>query len=239
MTREPNTREPQQLVFDLALRPALGAEDFMVSRANAAAIALVDRWPDWPLASAFVAGPERSGKSHLANVWRLKSGAGKLIAARALTEAAIPELARHGALVIEDADRGIGDERVFFHLLNLAREHRHSLLVTSARAPGDLDIALPDLRSRLRALPLVLIEAPDEDLLCAVLVKQFNDRQLIVDPQVISYLVLHMDRSMAAAAALVGEIDRRALAFKRRVTRALASEAIEALASAEPRRLAG
>ncbi len=239
MTREPVTREPQQLVFDLALRPALGAEDFMVSSANAAAIALVDRWPDWPLASAFVAGPARSGKSHLANVWRLKSRAGKPIEAPALREDAISELARHGALVIEDVDRGVGDERVLFHLLNLAREHRHSLLITSARAPGDLDIALPDLRSRLRALPLVHIEAPDDDLLRAVLVKQFNDRQLIVDPQVISYLVLHMERSTAAAASLVGEIDRRALAFKRRVTRALAADAIAAQVAAEPRRLAG
>lgn len=234
------TREPAQLVFDLALRPALGAEDFMVSRANAAAIALVDRWPDWPLASAFVTGPARSGKTHLANVWRLKSGAGKPLQAQALSEHAIAQLAQDDALVIEDVDRGIADERVFFHLLNLAREHRRHLLITSARAPGELEIALPDLRSRLRALPLVHIEAPDEDLLRAVLVKLFSDRQLIVEPHVIGHLVLHMDRSMAAATRLVNEIDRRALAAKRRVTRTLAAEVLATLAAgAEPRRLAG
>lgn len=233
------TEEPRQLVLDLPLRPALGAEDFMVSSANSAAIALVDRWPDWPLASVFVTGPARSGKSHLANVWRLKSGAGKPLAAETLSESAVAQLAETGALVIEDVDRGVGDERAFFHLLNLAREHRHHLFITSALAPGDLDITLPDLRSRLRALPLVHIEAPDEDLLRNVLVKLFNDRQLVVEPHVISHLVLHMERSMATATRLVDEIDRRALATKRRVTRALVAEVLAAGVFELPQRLAG
>lgn len=222
--------QPAQLVFDLALRPALGAEDFMVSSANAAAVALVDRWPDWPLASAYVAGPARSGKSHLANVWRLKSGAAKPIEASALIESAVEQLGRDGALVIENVDRGVGCEQTFFHLLNLAREHRRHLLITAACDPGNLQITLPDLRSRLRALPLVRIDAPDHDLLRAVLVKLFNDRQLIVEPHVIEHLVLHMERSMAAATEIAGEIDRRALASKRRVTRALAAEVLAALA---------
>lgn len=228
------THEPAQLVLELALRPALGAEDFLVSRSNAAAVSLVDRWPDWPLASAFVMGPARSGKSHLANVWRLKSGACEPLKAATLREDAIDLIAHHAALVIEDVHEGLADERVLFHLLNLAREHRYHLLLTSVRAPGDLEIALPDLRSRLRALPLVCIEAPDTDLLRAVLVKLFSDRQMAVEPHVIEHLALHMDRSMASATRLVDEIDRRALAARRRVTRALAAEVLSLqLASAE------
>lgn len=228
------TPAPEQLVLDLALRPALGAEDFMVSRANAAAVDLVDRWPDWPLASAMVVGPARSGKSHLANVWRRRSGAGRPIPAASIDEGAIGLLEQFGALVIEDIDQGIADDRAMFHLLNVAREHRRHLLLTSARAPGDLDVALPDLRSRLRALPLVHIEAPDVDLLRGVLVKLFNDRQLIVEPHVIGHLVLHMERSMAMATRLVDEIDRRALAGKRRVSRTLAAEVLSATAEGEP-----
>lgn len=217
---------PRQLVLDLGFRPALGAEDFLVSPANAAAVALVDRWPDWPLASALVIGPERSGKSHLANVWRLRSGAAEPIAADQLQDGVVQTLARTGALVIEDIDRGIADERVLFHLLNLAREHRQHLLLTSVRAPGELQVALPDLRSRLRALPIVRIEPPDEDLLKALLVKLFADRQLAVEPHVIGHIARHMERSMAAATRLVDEIDRRALATHRKVTRPLASEVL-------------
>lgn len=218
--------EPRQLILDLPHRPALAAEDFLVSDANSAAVALIDRWPDWPQASALVVGPARSGKSHLANVWRLRSGAETLLPAADIDEAVIAHLQQSRALVIEDLDRGIGSERVLFHLLNVAKETQAHLLLTSARAPEQLQVALPDLRSRLRALALVRIEAPDEALLRAVLVKLFNDRQLVVEPHVIEHLALHVDRSMAAAARVVDEIDRRALATKRRVTRTLAAEVL-------------
>jgi len=76
------TRPSRQLVLDLPHRAALAAEDFLVSGANRAAADIVDRWPDWPLASLMVVAPPRAGKSHLANVWRLKSGAARLYARR-------------------------------------------------------------------------------------------------------------------------------------------------------------
>lgn len=231
--------EPAQLVLDLPHRAALGAEDFLVSGANAAAVDLVDRWPDWALASALVVGPERSGKSHLAHVWRLRSKAPPAVAAASLDDAAIEALTGTGALVVEDLDRGIGNEQTLFHLLNAAREHRAHMLLTSARPPGALDVALPDLRSRLRALPVVAIQPPDEELLKAVMVKLFADRQLAVDPLVIEHLSRHMERSFATATELVARIDQRALATKRRVTRALATEILSGRSSAAQEDAAG
>ena len=153
--------------------------------------------------------------------------------AEGLDESAVTILQRDKTMVIEDIDRGIGNERALFHLLNLTREHGMHLLLTSSRAPGDLEIALPDLRSRLRALPVVRIEKPDAGLLRAVLVKLFNDRQLTVEPHVIGHVALHMEQSMAAAVQLVDEIDRRALAAHRKVTRTLAAEVLADLQSAE------
>jgi len=217
------TGASRQLLLDLAQRPALGAEDFLVSASNQAAADMIDRWPDWPLASIMVVAPARAGKTHLANVWRLKSGASRLEAAALCEE----DVARaNGALLVEDLHSGIGNERALFHLLNLVREHRLSMLLTSRVPPGELDVRLPDLRSRLRALPLVGIDRPDEGLLKAVLVKHFSDRQLAVEPHVINHLALHMEQSMAAAADLVAEIDRLAMASHRKVTRALAAEAL-------------
>ncbi|HJZ45096.1 MAG TPA: DnaA/Hda family protein [Hyphomicrobiaceae bacterium] len=217
------TGAPGQLILDLPHRPALGAEDFLISRSNQAAADIVDRWPDWPHHSLVVVAPPGSGKTHLANVWRLKSGAARL-EAWALGEADV--VRAKGALVVEDLHAGVADERALFHLLNLVREHKLSMLLTSRSAPGELTVALPDLRSRLRALPLVTIAPPDEALLKAVLVKQFADRQLSVEPHLIAYIALHMEQSMEAAAAIVADIDRAAMASHRKVTRALAAEVL-------------
>jgi chromosomal replication initiation ATPase DnaA len=205
--------EPNQFVFDWGARPALGAEDFLVGESNAAAVALVDRWPDWSMSSALVVGPPQSGKSHLAHVWELRSDA-TMLAAHELTEAHVPELMHRPALVIEDIDRGIGCEQALFHLLNLAREQRTSLLLTSRAPAGELDIALPDLG------------APDPTLLTAVLVKLLADRQIAVAPPLVHYMAREVDRSIAAAVRLVETIDRLSLATRRPITRGLASEAL-------------
>jgi chromosomal replication initiation ATPase DnaA len=175
-----------------------------------------------------VVAPARAGKTHLANVWRLRSGAARLEAAR-LSEREVETAQGH--LLVEDLHAGIAHERALFHLLNLVREHKTSMLLTSRVPPGELDVALPDLRSRLRALPVVTISPPDEALLKAVLVKHFADRQLAVEPHVINYIALHMEQSMAAAAAVVAEVDRAAMASHRKVTRALAAEVLARQAS--------
>ncbi len=227
MTSPVPPRPPEQLVLDLPHRPALGSEDFLVGRCNGSAVELIDRWPDWPSHAAAVIGPQSAGKSHLAHVWRLKSSADS-VTAQAISERTIAEFEANPVLAIEDLDRGIGDDRILFHLLNLAREKRGSLLLTSRLPPGDLTVALPDLRSRLRALPLVSIDAPDDDVLKVVLVKLFADRQLTVEPHVIGHLALHMERSFEAARSLVEACDRLALSQQRRVTRALAGQALAA-----------
>lgn len=222
------TAAPRQLVFDLAHRQALGAEDFLVSRSNEAAVEMIDRWPNWPHPASLVAGPQGSGKSHLANVWRLRSGAGTVTAAM-LDDAAVAALEPGAALVVEDLDRGIADEKALFHLLNRARESKLSLLLTSRIPPGEQEFRVPDLRSRLRALPIVEVQPPDEALLKAVLVKLFTDRQLAVEPLVIDYLAVRMERSMAAASRIVAVVDRLALATHRKLTRPLAAEALASL----------
>ncbi len=222
----------EQLVFDWGARPALGAEDFLVGPSNEMAVRLVDRWPDWSMSSALVVGPAQSGKSHLAHVWQLRSNAVMLGAAE-LDQDRVPELIGLPAVVVEDIDRAIASEQALFHLLNLAREQRTSLLLTSRAPAGELTIALPDLRSRLRALAMTEIGAPDQTLLTAVLVKLLADRQISAAPAVVHYMARELDRSFAAAAHLVEALDRLSLAQQRPVTRPLAAEALAALRRAE------
>jgi chromosomal replication initiation ATPase DnaA len=220
------TANSEQLVLDLAVRPALGFEDFLISASNTAAVDIIDRWPNWPHWAIAVIGPAMSGKTHLANVWRMKSGA-DVVCAVDVDESAVTQLVSRRALVIENLEQGIGDETALFHVLNTARELGHSVLLTSRVAPGDLMVALPDLRSRLRALPVASIDNPDEHLLRCVLIKHFADRQLLVEPHIVAYIIRHMERSMYAAHEAVAEIDRLALQSHRRVTRALAAEVLK------------
>jgi chromosomal replication initiation ATPase DnaA len=223
--------QPQQLVFELAHRPALGVEDFLVSQSNQEAVALVDRWPDWPVGAAVISGPPGSGKSHLANVWRLKSNAA-VTRAQDISMAGVPELSAAAALVVEDI-ASLRDEQALFHILNLVREQRLAVLLTSHKPPGDLVITLPDLKSRLKALPFAAIAPPDDALLQFVLVKLFADRQLTVEPATVSYIMLRMERSLEAARLIVAEVDRQALVLRRGATRAVASAALEKLGFSE------
>jgi chromosomal replication initiation ATPase DnaA len=205
----------------------MGREDFLVSDSNAAAVALIDRWPDWPVGAAVIAGSRGSGKTHLANVWLLRSGA-RIFEASEISRDGVPAIAAVGSAAIENVQE-LADEAALFHLLNLVREQRLQVLLTTDTAPGDLSVKLPDLRSRLKALPLASIAAPDDPLLRAVLVKLFADRQLSVEPHVIDYVLVRMERSMLGAERLVAEADRQALRLQRRVTRAVAAAALDEL----------
>lgn len=217
----------QQLGFDMPGPAALGREDFLVAPSNALAIALIDAWPEWSGGKMLLIGPQGAGKTHLAHVWAAMSDA-TLVAARTLQTADIPALASK-AVAVEDVDEIAGNaeaETALFHLHNLTLANGHSLLMTGGLAPASWGISLPDLLSRLQGATSAELMPPDDTLLAAVLAKQFNDRQILPKPDVIPYLVAHMDRSFAAAREIVAALDTAALARKQAITRPLAAEVL-------------
>jgi chromosomal replication initiation ATPase DnaA len=196
-----------QIPFDLPHRTALGRDDFFAAPGNRTALALVESWPDWPSHAAILVGPDGSGKSHLAQIWRARSGA-----------QSFPAPLSSKVFLAEDCDRGI-DERALFHALNHARQEGGHILMTARSYPASWNIALPDLASRLRAAPVTEIGLPDDGLLRSVLVKLFADRQIAVDEGTVAYLIARMPRLLGDARELVAEIDRQALAERAEVTR--------------------
>jgi chromosomal replication initiation ATPase DnaA len=215
--------QPRQLAFALPHAESLSRDDFLEGPSNAAAVALVDGWPDWPNPIMLLAGPEGSGKSHLAAVWAEVAGA-RSISAHNLTPAAVPGALATGALVVEDLNPSAFDERALFHLLNLAREDEAFVLITARLPPVAMEVDLRDLRSRLRAVPVVTLQSPDDQLFRALIVKFCADRQLSVDEAIVSYLATRVERSFAAARRSVERLDAEALRLGRPVTRALAAE---------------
>jgi chromosomal replication initiation ATPase DnaA len=221
-----------QLVLDLPVRPALGRADFFVSPANRLALAQVESWPGWPSGRLAVTGPEGAGKTHLAHVWAARAGA-RIIAGADLPGLDLAGMPADAAMVVEDADRlrDLGRSRslaeeALFHLCNHLAAGGGSLMATGRLAPARWRIALADLASRLRAAPVARLEAPDDALLAAVLVKLFADRQIAVAPDLIRYLLARMERSFAAAEALVAALDRAGLSRHRPITARLAAEVL-------------
>jgi chromosomal replication initiation ATPase DnaA len=215
--------QPRQLAFALPHAESFSRDDFLEGPANAAALSLIESWPEWPNRIMLLAGPEGCGKSHLATIWAEQAGA-RSISAHALTAAAVPGALATGAVVIEDLNPQAFDERALFHLMNLAREEGAFVLLTARVPPVAFEVELRDLRSRLRAVPVVTLMPPDDQLLRALIVKFCADRQLNVDETVVSFLATRIERSFAAARRAVEQLDAEALRLGRPVTRALAAE---------------
>lgn len=215
---------PAQLPIPIEHAAALGRDDFIVGDANREAFALVNGWRDWVAPVAVLAGPAGSGKSHLLRVFADDAGA---------TLLAGPDLAGRDPLALagrpvalDDADDAATDPAAFFHLVNAVRAAGGRLLAAGRSDAADWPAAraLPDLASRLRAAQPVRLGAPDDDLLARVLVKLFADRQIDVDRTVVDYLLPRIERSYAAASAIVQRLDEGSLARGRRLGRGLAAE---------------
>lgn len=214
---------PRQLVLALDHAVSFAREDFLPGPSNNAALTLVERWPDWPNHVVALVGPEGAGKSHLASIWAGIAGA-RIMSAKRLGETDLPTAFATGALVVEDLEPAGLDERALFHLLNLAREERAHLLITARMAPAAFTVTIRDLASRLRALPVVTLAAPDDALLRSLIVKLAADRQLSVDEPLVNYVANRIERSFVAARAAVAQLDEEAMRQHRPVTRALAAE---------------
>jgi chromosomal replication initiation ATPase DnaA len=216
-------------------RPALGKADFLVSASNIEAVGLMSGWRDWPRRHMALIGPARAGKTHLAHVWMQESGA-ELLPAALLDDAAAARLVNHGQVVIEDIDglatldpaRRRAAEKALFHLYNLATAEGAWLLLTGREAPARWPVEIPDLASRLAALPVAQVAAPDDALLSSLMVKLFADRQLQVAPGVIEYLARRIERSCAAVEGTVEALDRLSLERKKPITRPMAAEVLGA-----------
>jgi chromosomal replication initiation ATPase DnaA len=218
----------RQLAFDLPAQEAWRREDFFVSPANQVALAALDGWRDWPQRKMVMIGPPGSGKTHLARLWAEETGAHYLRAAD-LAGLDLAGLAAPAAVVVEDAEAVAGNpgaEEALFHLHNMVLPRGH-LLLTARRPVRDWGLHLPDLKSRMEAAGVLRLEAPDDALLSAVLVKLFADRQVMVAPTLIPWMVARMERSLAAARALVAALDARALAEGKPISRAMAAALLD------------
>jgi len=221
----------RQLRLELRRPTSFIREAFVVSPVNEMAVKAVDSWPNWHGGCLALIGPEGSGKSHMAHIWAEKANAKRLKASDAL-----PSLDRLGGapVLLEDADQGAADETLF-HLINRAgADGGGGLLVTARAPPSAWPAALPDLRSRLNALPVAELPPPDDAILKGVLEKFFRERNIRPTDDLIPYLLRRIERSIPRARDVVDQLDEAAGAEHRAVSRALARQILEIHGADEP-----
>lgn len=220
--------DTKQLLLDFPPAVAMAEEDFIPFRGNSEALAWMTSWPNWPSHGLILHGARGSGKTHLAHIWARRSQA-TLISPPEIFASPSPA---PQSLILENADAVAGcveQEEALFHLLNHIAAQRGGafLLLTAQSAPILWPLVIPDLRSRLLALPTAQIAQPDDATLTALIGKLFADRQLRVPAEVITYLARRIERSYAAACTVVARLDKEAMLNKQPVTLTLARTVLE------------
>lgn len=174
-----------QLRLPLGLPDACETE-FLVGESNTRAVHQLEHWATWPVMSALLTGPRKSGRSLLARIFAAKSG----------------------GRIFDDADRA--READVFHAWNQAQQERRPLLIIAEAAPPAWDVKLPDLRSRLAASPLLEIGPPD-DLLMPQLIEHAFERHLLhARPDLVAWLAKRIERSHVAILRVADALESEA-----------------------------
>lgn len=220
---------PGQLALPLpAPAASYDPAELLADESNAAAMEWLRRPADWPQGRLALWGPPGAGKTHLLRWAAARHGGWPLLPGGGPALRGLPAPPEAPGLVLDDADR-VAEEAALFHLINLCAERGQRLLLAGREAPGRWPVALPDLRSRLRATTAVALGPPGDALAAALLAKHFAERQMRVDPAVQAWLLPRLPRDAASLAEAAARLDAAALAEGHRVTRALARRALSAM----------
>ena len=226
----------EQLIFNLNGRCSAGLENFFISKSNEGAVNAVKNWEKWPTKKLLLTGPAGSGKSHLAEYWVEQVGADK-ISLSDICKFDIVRLSEKKGLLIDNIDKIITYssskkeiiEEKLFYLLNFITRTSCYFMMTSSTPMNSWGLKLPDVTSRLRTSVFVELLPPDDNLLMAVILKQFDDKQIKVSPEFVTFVSKRINRSFDSIREFVNLIDQVGLKRKRDITIPIASELIKAL----------
>ena len=206
-------RELNQLLLDFDYKTNFNEHDFYLSKSNSNAFNLINRWPDWDKKILNISGEKFSGKSHLANIFKLKSKA-FLVKGNEIDNSIFKSIKLHESIIIDDIEE-CNQEEILYSIFNLIDQDSKYLLINSSKPINEIKYRLPDLTSRSKNCLYAVIENPDDELLFAIILKNFSDRQIEIEKKIINFIISRIDRSYRKIDEFIYKIDELSLKKKK------------------------
>jgi len=206
-------RELNQLLLDFDLKKNFNDHDYYVSNSNYFAFNLIDKWPKWEKKILNLYGEKFSGKTHLANIFKSKSKA-LFVNENELNDELFKKIKLYESVIIDDFSNNI-DENLIYSIFNLIDQDSKYLLINSNLPLNEINFKLPDLTSRSKNLLVAKINPPDDDLIFAIILKNFSDRQIKLEKKIIEFIINRIDRSYSKISEFIYKIDELSLKKKK------------------------
>ena len=222
-------KNSKQLYFDMPDKTALGIEDYIITESNSFAFDLISRMIRGEINQGVISGPSFSGKTHLSKILIKNIGSNESLYIDRDYKKIIEKVGSSNLIVIENIDKVLEDksEEDLFHIINFTKESDKKLLMTSGKSISNIEFKLEDLKSRLNAILEAKIMQPDDELMKLVLIKIFNDKQLLINPNVINFLKSRLERSYKSINDFIEKIDKFSLEKGKKITIALINDLIK------------
>ena len=204
--------ELNQLLLDFDYKTNFNEHDFYLSKSNSNAFNLINRWPDWDKKILNISGEKFSGKSHLANIFKLKSKA-FLVKGNEIDNSIFKSIKLHESIIVDDFEE-CNQEEILYSIFNLIDQDNKYMLINSLRPINENKYGLPDLTSRSKNCLYAVIENPDDELLFAIILKNFSDRQIKIEKKIINFIISRIDRSYRKIDEFIYKIDELSLKKK-------------------------
>jgi len=217
-------REVDQKLLDFDINESFDENDYYVSKSNYFAKNIIETWPKWEKNIINLTGEKFSGKSHLSAIFRRKSNA-LYLHAKNIDDQTLKEIKLSNDIIIEDLDENF-DEKLLYSIFNLVEQDNKYLLISSKKPMDTMKFSLPDLVSRLKNCIVAKIEPPDDDLIYAIILKSFSDRQIKLDNKIIDYIIKRIDRSYGKMHEFIYKIDELSLKKKQSINFKIIKEII-------------
>lgn len=205
--------DTEQLYFEMPIKNSLGIEDFRISNSNKLAFDLVISLIKKEIFTGIIFGPPFSGKSHLCKILAKQIKDKKVITIDRINEDMLETIDSCDFLIIENINNivEINEENHLFHAINFINQNEKQLLLTSQNSLSNINLNLEDLKSRLESMIGVNISEPDDQLMESIIIKIFNNRQLLITPSLLNFLMKRLDRSYREINNFIEIIDKTSL----------------------------
>ena len=218
-------KDLNQQLFKFDLKQNYRNEDFYVNDSNFFAYSLIEKWPHWEKNVLNVHGERYCGKTHLSNIFKKKNNAFKIEASQFNNES-LKKFKVFESIILDNFDANI-DEKLMYTLFNIADQDNKYILVNSLIPINELNFKLKDFISRTKNCIFAKIEKPNDELIFAILLKNFSDRQINVDKKLINFIIKHIDRSYGKIYEFVYKLDEISLKKKKSIDFKIINEALK------------